>query len=88
MFDEPDLELEDIAEQARIVGKLTPIEFARLNGVAPQQIYAWIRAGVLETERCICGRKVLDVVTAQEVLEMRRRKRHDTTILSDQERAP
>lgn len=74
MFDEPDLELEDIKEQAQLVGKLTPIEFARLNGMAPQQIYGWIRRGWLKTEHCICGRKVLDVKTAQAIVDKRRRK--------------
>ncbi len=87
MFDEPDLELEDIKEQARVVGKLTPIEFARMNGIAPQQVYGWIRKGDLETEYCICGRKVLDVATAQEVLKTKKRKRNrNVEPISDQER--
>jgi uncharacterized membrane protein YkoI len=72
--EEEDLELLDIKEQAELVGKLTPIEFARINGIAPQQVFGWIRKGILETERCICGRKVLDVATAQEVVDKRRRR--------------
>jgi hypothetical protein len=63
---EPDFELEDIAEQAREVGKLTPIEYAKLHNISPQLIYYHIRNKHLELEYCICGRKVLDVKTADE----------------------
>jgi hypothetical protein len=63
-MDEPDFELEDIAEQAQEVGKLTPREYAKLNGMSPQLVYYHIRNKHLELEYCICGRKVLDVATA------------------------
>jgi predicted site-specific integrase-resolvase len=65
-FDMPD-ELDDIAEQAEEVGKLTPREFAQLIGVAPQMVYYYIRNGRINVERCICGRKVIDVETAKAV---------------------
>lgn len=73
-MEEPDLELDDIREQAELVGALTPIEFARLNSMAPQQIYKWIREGHIKTFHCQCGRKVVNVEDAQAVVNSRRRK--------------
>lgn len=67
-FDEPD-ELDDIEEQADIVGKLTPREYAKIRGMAPQMVYYYIRNGVIDVERCICGRKVIDVKQADDRLQ-------------------
>jgi hypothetical protein len=72
MEDEIDFELEDIADQAREVGKLTPREYAKLNGMAPQLVYYYIRTKKLELEYCLCGRRVLDVNTADKFFESRR----------------
>lgn len=64
---EPD-ELEDIQEQADIVGYLTPREYARLRSMHPQQVYAYIRKGIIETEHCRCGRRVVNVEEADKAL--------------------
>lgn len=40
---------------------LGPSEFARKMGMKPQLVHYYIRAGVLETEMCKCGRKVINV---------------------------
>lgn len=61
-----EFELLDIEEQAREVGKLTPLEYARLRGKVPQLIYYYIRNQKLSLEYCVCGRRVLDVKTADD----------------------
>jgi hypothetical protein len=73
--DETDFELLDIQDQADEVGKLTPREFAKLVGIAPQLVYYYIRSGQLEIENCICGRKVVDVKKAQAVVDDKRKKK-------------
>jgi hypothetical protein len=51
--------------------KLTPIEYARLRGMKPQLVYYHIRQTHLKVERCICGRKVIDVATADAFFQPR-----------------
>ncbi len=69
-----EFDLLDIQEQADEVGYLTPREYAKLRGMAPQLIYYYIRNKVVEVELCKCGRKVIHVKTVDRVLEERRRK--------------
>jgi len=73
-FDLPD-ELEELQEQANEVGKLTPREYARLRGMVPQMVYYHIRQGTIKTERCICGRTVLDVAQADKSLQAKEEAR-------------
>jgi hypothetical protein len=72
-----DLTIEELQEQADDVDYLTPREFAKLIHVLPQQVYGWIRRGVLEAERCTCGRTVICVSRAQATLAARARARGD-----------
>jgi len=67
--------LDELKEQADEVGYLTPREFAKLIGVLPQQVYAWIRKGVLSAEQCKCGRSIIQVPRALKTLEARSRVR-------------
>lgn len=46
--------------------KLTPVDYGKLRGIAPQLVYYHIRAKHITTERCNCGRKVIDVDEADE----------------------
>jgi len=66
---EEDMELAEIVDQAETIGKLTPREYAKARGMTPQLVYYHIRCGNLKTERCICGRTVLDVRDADETLQ-------------------
>ena len=68
-------ELGDIEEQARVVGKLTPREYAKLRGLSPQLVSSHIRNKTLELEYCICGRRVLDVKLADEALQEKKEAR-------------
>ncbi len=58
--------------------KLSPIEFARMMGMRPQMVYYYIRNKVLQTERCICGRRVLDIDSAKEALQEKKDKQRST----------
>ena len=74
-MDEEDFELADIEDQAQEVGKLTPREYAKLNGMAPQLVYYHVRQGHLKLEHCICGRRVIDVKLADEFFAEAARKK-------------
>lgn len=80
----PETSIEEIEEQAEEVGKLTPIDFAKLIGKAPQLVYYYIRTGVIKDERCACGRKVVDVHSAREALETKESKRRGVDRRSDE----
>lgn len=54
------MELDELADAP----KLTPREYGRLRGIAPQLVYYHLRQGHLKEERCLCGRKVIDVEAA------------------------
>jgi hypothetical protein len=57
------MELEDL-EGATV---MPPIDYAKLRGLRPQKVYKAIRDGRLENRRCECGRKVVDVDTADKL---------------------
>lgn len=64
--------------------KLTPREFARLQDMAPQLVYYYIRNGVLTTEECLCGRRVLDVEASTAALQARQEaRRRDISAAKD-----
>lgn len=75
MKSDPEIELDEIQEQADIVGTLTPRDYAKLRGMKPQLVYYYLRTEVLEEERCACGRKVLSVKKSDEALAAQKNKR-------------
>ena len=86
---EHDLELFDIADQAEVVGFLTPREYAKLRGMSAQLVYYYIRNKVIDVEPCRCGRSVVSVDQADSALQAKkvaRGKVLDTS--SDAERGP
>ena len=50
--------------------KLTPIEYGRLRGKTAQLVYYHIRSGHIPLERCLCGKKVIDVKSADEYFQV------------------
>lgn len=49
--------------------KMSVREYARLKGLQPQLVYYYIRRGYIKEEPCSeCGRKVIDVISAEEYL--------------------
>lgn len=51
--------------------KMTAIEYARSKNIKPQLVYYYIRKGHVLQETCICGRKVIDVESANAYLQSR-----------------
>lgn len=84
MKSDKDMELLDIEDQAATVGKLSPSEYAKLRGLAPQLVYYYLRTSVLKEERCACGRKVIDVLASDEALQTQKNKRGGIDKRSDQ----
>lgn len=46
--------------------KLSPVDYGKLRGIKPQLVYYHIRAQHITTETCNCGRRVIDVIEADE----------------------
>lgn len=70
----------DRLEELRDAEKLSVREYAELRSletgtiVQPQLLYYYIRTGKLEVERCLCGRKVIDVKTTNEFFDAKEGK--------------
>lgn len=56
--------------------KLSPVDYGKLRGIAPQLVYYHIRAKHITTEHCNCGRKVIDVQEADEFFKELEAKRN------------
>ena|SRR6266480_7872356 len=78
-------EADERLDKAETLKKLTPIEYARLRGKVPQIIYYHIRNHHLETEICQCGRKVIDVATADEYFGEKGPAPYDEPVEEDEE---
>lgn len=50
---------------------LSPRNFAKLVGVAPQLVYYYLRTGKIEYTVCNCGRKCVDVASTRKFFESR-----------------
>lgn len=62
-------DLADMHEAAREgLAKMSVREYAKFRKTQPQLIYYHIRVGHIKEERCVCGRKVIDVFSADEFL--------------------
>lgn len=44
--------------------KLSPRDYGKLRGIAPQLVYYHIREGHIKKETCLCGRSVIDIEQA------------------------
>jgi hypothetical protein len=74
-LNEADVERAELLDQAETVGFLTPGEYAKLRNMRPQLVHYYIRVGVLEKERCQCGRWVIHVDTSDKALQARQKAR-------------
>jgi len=57
------------------ITKMTVIEYARERGLQPQNLYYHVRVGNIKQENCICGRKVIDVASADAFLKEKAAKK-------------
>lgn len=46
--------------------KLSPRDYGKLRGIAPQLVYYHIREGHVKKEQCLCGRSVIDIDLADQ----------------------
>jgi len=60
------MELDDLHDAQ----KLTPIEYGRLRGISPQRVYYHLKNDHIPLERCLCGKKVIDVKRADEYFQV------------------
>jgi hypothetical protein len=54
---------------------ISPRDYAIKRKLQPQQVYYYIRIGVIESHDCVCGRNVIDAVQADEALKAHREKK-------------
>lgn len=46
--------------------KISPRDYGKLRGIAPQLVYYHIRQGHIDKEKCLCGRSVIDIDKADQ----------------------
>lgn len=76
---------DELLEQMRLdelgdAEKLSPREYASLRKRTPQLVYYYIRQGEIKSEKCICGRKVIDVAEADKLFAAKDKKKRSTQI--------
>lgn len=61
-----EIEQDELNDKAESVTHLTPIEYARLRGMAPQTVYYALRnhRDRIQAVNCQCGRRVLEITVA------------------------
>jgi hypothetical protein len=69
---------DDLADELEAAGqglaKMSVREYAKAKDMQPQLLYYYIRTGKIAVETCVCGRKVIDVNSANDFLEERDKK--------------
>ena len=60
------MELDELEDQAHETSKLSPRDYGKLRGIAPQLVYYHIRTGKIDLEKCLCGRSVIDIDKADQ----------------------
>jgi hypothetical protein len=79
-------ELADKLDAARDgTAKMSVREYAKVKGLEPQLVYYYIRNGKIDQEHCpCCGRKVIDVKSADEFFRQRDAKKGSLTSLAEE----
>lgn len=52
---------------------MTPIQYSKVRPVQGPQVYGWMRSGALSWKRCDCGRRVINVEEADELMRSKGR---------------
>jgi len=47
---------------------MTPVQYSKIRPVKSPQVYSWLRQGQLGWKHCDCGRKVISVAEADELM--------------------
>lgn len=64
--------------------KLSPVDYGKLRGIAPQLVYYHIRAKHITISHCDCGRKVIDVQEADDFFKEAEAKKNKTGVKVDE----
>jgi hypothetical protein len=62
------IEVDEAQDQATVQTKMPINTYAKARGIAPQKVHYHIRARHIQKETCACGRFVIDIAAADEVL--------------------
>lgn len=46
----------------------TPVQYSKIRPVSSPQLYQWMRTGKLTWKHCDCGRRVIEVAAADDLL--------------------
>lgn len=60
------MELDELEDRAETITKLSPREYGKMRGIAPQLVYYHMRNGKIKKEQCICGKTVIDIDAADQ----------------------
>lgn len=73
------MEMDELEEAS----KLSPRDYGKLRGIAPQLVYYHIRQGKIKKETCLCGRSVIDVDSADGFFKKGRHSENSSEGTSD-----
>lgn len=65
---------------------LTPVQYGRLKGIAPQRVFYFIKVGKLDATKCLCGRRVVRISEADEVFRTSALRNSRDMVRVDRER--
>lgn len=78
---------DELADKAELASHMSPIEYARARGIAPQKVYYKIRHEKIKAGPCeSCGRKVLNVAEADKELGFKKETADAESDTTDQSR--
>jgi hypothetical protein len=52
---------------------MTPIQYSKIRPILAPQIYGWMKRGLLTWKHCDCGRRVINVEEADELMRSKGR---------------
>jgi hypothetical protein len=64
--------------------KLTPVQYGRKNGIAPQLVYYHIKKGHLKVVVCECGRRCIDVEETDKLFAELEAKKNKGQVKADE----
>jgi hypothetical protein len=47
---------------------MTPIQYSKIRPILAPQVYGWMRTGKLDWKYCDCGRRVIEVAEADDLM--------------------
>jgi hypothetical protein len=76
MQDDEREHIEDLTDSPLELELMSPRDYAKANDMVPQQVYYYIRTGVIKSVACLCGRTVIEKKQADDALAKKRQSRN------------